>query len=164
MPTLIPHIIKSLKLLLLWSGLMMPIFGFGDETTSSAAVESSFKKLKTLTFKYISLPTNIETFLERHIISLRSGTYLLRSSNQNVLMDNCLQLHVNNNSHQTENEVQIADVVNDQSIREDLEPQIDNVSNIQNDNLNEEDTAVESWKCKSEKKGLQNHTLFLILI
>lgn len=48
-PTLIPHIIKCLKLLPLWSGIMVPFFGFGDETTSSAAVESSFKKLKTLT-------------------------------------------------------------------------------------------------------------------
>lgn len=75
---------------------MVPILGFGDETKSSAAVESSFKKLKTLTFKDISLPTNIETFLERHIISLTS---LLRSSNQNV----DLRLQVNNSIHETEN-------------------------------------------------------------
>ncbi|CAI6355863.1 unnamed protein product [Macrosiphum euphorbiae] len=97
-----------------------------------------------------SVPTNIETFLERHIISLR-GTSLLRSSHQNVFLDS-LQLHANNNSHQTENEVQNADIINDQSEREDLVPQIDNVSNIQSDNLNEEDTAVESWKRRSKKQ------------
>jgi len=74
-------------------------------------------------------------------------------------------LHANNNSHQTANKVQNADIINDQSEREDLVPQIDNVSNIQTDNLNEEDLAVESWKRKSKKnKELQNHTLFLILI
>lgn len=99
-PTLIPHIIKCLKLLSLWSGIMVPFFRFGDETTSSAAIESSFKKLKTLTFKDISLPSNTESFLERHIISLR-GTSLLRSSNQNVSLD--LQLQINNND-QIQNE------------------------------------------------------------
>lgn len=150
MPTLIPHIIKCLKLLPLWSGLMVPIFGFGDETTSSAAVESSFKKLKTLTFKDISLPTNIETFLERHINSLR-GTSLLRSSNQNVLFDN-LQLQINYNTHQTDNEAQITEYDIYQSIREDLEPQIDNAICIQTENLNEEDIAVESWNRKSKKQ------------
>jgi len=45
--TWIPRIIKCLKLFPLWPGLMVIIFGFEDETTSSAAVESSFKNLKT---------------------------------------------------------------------------------------------------------------------
>ncbi|CAI6376956.1 unnamed protein product [Macrosiphum euphorbiae] len=58
---------------------MIPIFRFGEEVASSAAVESSFKKLKTLTFKNISLPTNLEIFLENHINSLK-GTSLIRTN------------------------------------------------------------------------------------
>lgn len=51
-PSLVPIIIIFLKLLPLWSGIMIPIFGYGEEVASSATVESSFKKLKHLTFKY----------------------------------------------------------------------------------------------------------------
>jgi len=78
-PSLVPILIKYFKLLPLWSGVMIPIFGFGEEVASSAAVESSFKKLKTLTFKNISLPTDLEIFLEMHINSLK-GTSLIRTS------------------------------------------------------------------------------------
>lgn len=81
LPTLVPIIIKCVKLLPLWSGLMIPIFGYGSETASSAAIESSFNKTKNITFKNISLPTDIETFLEHHISSLR-GASLLRTSQQ----------------------------------------------------------------------------------
>jgi len=44
---------------------MIPIFGYGNGTASSTAVESSFKKLKNVTFKNIVLFTDIELFLER---------------------------------------------------------------------------------------------------
>lgn len=77
-PALIPVFIKIIKLLPLWSGVMIPIFRYGDDISSSAAIESSFKKLKTVTFKNISLPTSIETFLDNHIKSLK-GASLLRS-------------------------------------------------------------------------------------
>lgn len=53
---IVPIIIKYLKLLLLWSGVMIPNFRYGDKIDSSAAVESSFKKLKILRFKNIVLP------------------------------------------------------------------------------------------------------------
>jgi len=46
----VPFILKCTKLLPLWSGLMVPFFGYGELTTSSAAVESSFKKLKHVTY------------------------------------------------------------------------------------------------------------------
>lgn len=55
---------------------MIPIFGYGEEIVSSAAVESSFKKL---TFKHTSLPTGIGTFLENHIISIK-GESLIRGA------------------------------------------------------------------------------------
>lgn len=79
LPSIIPLIIKCIKLLPLWLGLMIPIFKYRNLTSSSANVEYSFKKLKTVSFKDIILPTNIEVFLELHIISLR-GSSLFRST------------------------------------------------------------------------------------
>jgi len=79
LPTLVPKILKCMKFMPLWSGLMIPIFGYGDETASSAAVESTFRKIKNITFKNIDLPTNIENFIEHHSASLK-GTSLLRTS------------------------------------------------------------------------------------
>jgi len=61
---------------------MIPIFKYGKLTVSSAGVESSFIKLKVVTFKDIDLPTNIDLFLERHIISIR-GNSLLRCASSN---------------------------------------------------------------------------------
>lgn len=43
LPSLIPILIKCMKLLPLWSGIMVSIFGYGPETATSAAVECSFK-------------------------------------------------------------------------------------------------------------------------
>lgn len=83
-PSLVPIIIKSLILHPLWSGIMIPIFGYGEEVASSATVESSFKKLKQLTFKNIELPTNIEIFLENHVLSLK-GASVIRGQNSSVL-------------------------------------------------------------------------------
>lgn len=84
LPSLVPIIIKCLKHVPLWSGVIIPIFGYGDEIASSAAVESSFKKLKTVTFKHIELPTTIDIFLENHIMLLK-GTSLLRGDNLSTL-------------------------------------------------------------------------------
>jgi len=79
LPSLIPILIKTMKLLPLWSGIMVSIFGYGPETATSAAVECSFKKLKTITFKSETLPIGIEEFLEQHINSLR-GVSLIHST------------------------------------------------------------------------------------
>jgi hypothetical protein len=62
-------------------------FNYDDEIESSAAVESNIRKMKILTFeKYISLPSNIENFIEHHIASLK-GTSLLRSSNHAPILN-----------------------------------------------------------------------------
>lgn len=91
-PNLVPSILKCMKLVPLWSGLMIPIFGYGETISSSAAVESSFKKLKTVTFKHIDLPVNIEEFIENHVISLR-GASLIRSSTNSYLSSASQQTH-----------------------------------------------------------------------
>jgi len=55
---------NKVELLSLWSGVMIPIYGFGEEIASLAVVEFSFKKCKTLTFKNITLLTSVDIFLE----------------------------------------------------------------------------------------------------
>jgi len=64
---------------------MIPIFGYGDDVSSSSAIESSFRKLKTVTFKHISLPTDIEQYLETHILSLKEATLIRSARNMNDL-------------------------------------------------------------------------------
>lgn len=75
-PELVPILIKSTKFIPLWSAVMVPIFGYGEVFPSSAAVESSFKKLKTVTMKHINLPTTVEIFLENHIASLKGSSMM----------------------------------------------------------------------------------------
>lgn len=59
LPTLVSPIIKCMKLLPSWSRVMVPVFGYGDDISSSPAVDSSFRKFKTITFSHIPLPTDI---------------------------------------------------------------------------------------------------------
>lgn len=111
LPSLIPIIIKCVKLLPLWSGLMIPLFGYGSETASSAAVESSFNKIKNTTFKHISLPTDLEIFLEHHIASLR-GSSLLRSCQQpSSSLDRIDETVISNESYQID-DIHEADAFN----------------------------------------------------
>lgn len=49
--------------------------------------------MKIITFKDISLPTNLEIFLERHITSLR-GASLIRSSNHSSYPEHEMQIQV----------------------------------------------------------------------
>lgn len=76
LPSIIPFLIKSIKMLPLWSGIMIPIFRYGTPTKSSAAVESMFHKTKNIVFKDINLPTTLETFLERRVVSLKGSALL----------------------------------------------------------------------------------------
>lgn len=61
---------------------MIPIFDYGEDISSSAAVESSFKKLKNITMKHINLPTNIEIFLENHIQALKGYSLIRYAKNE----------------------------------------------------------------------------------
>lgn len=83
-PTLVPILIKITKLLPLWSGIMIPIFGYGDDVSSSSAVESSYRKLKTVTFKHVSLPTDIEQYSETYISSLKGATLIRSARNMTI--------------------------------------------------------------------------------
>jgi len=106
LPSVVTCIIKCLRLLPLWSAIMVPFFGYGETTTSSAAVESSFKKLKNVTFKHMTLPVDIEEFLEYHISSLQ-GASLFRSisyNNQSTAGSPTQEIQNNNQTEVIESE------------------------------------------------------------
>jgi len=85
LPSLAPVLIKIMKQLLpLWSAVMLPIFKYGEEVCSSAAIESCFKKLKNFSMQHLSLPTNLETFLENHILSSKEASLIKVSKTNSV--------------------------------------------------------------------------------
>jgi len=69
-PSLAARILKFSKLLPLWSGVMVPIFGYGSLTESSAPSESRFNDLKNRVFRHKSLPVRLDTFIETHVTSI----------------------------------------------------------------------------------------------
>lgn len=95
-----------MKLVLLWSEIIIPIFGYRNATTSSVAIESSFNKLKNVTFKNIVLPTNIELFLKQHI-TLLHGMSLLKLNHNLSLKDTIIQN--NNESHSNKDNLPLYD-------------------------------------------------------
>lgn len=60
---------------------MVPIFKYGHCTETSAAVESTFKDLKHVTFKHIQLPTRIDNFVRKHIDANVGDAILQKSDN-----------------------------------------------------------------------------------
>jgi len=167
LPTLVPLIIKCIHFFLpLWSGLMIPIFKYGNVTASSAAVESSFKKIKVVTFKDIDLPTNIELFLERHIISLRGNSLLRCASSNNthniIQRDNFREISPVDQTNEMMPEddfIEIdEDYINDNILYSETYIPIDKPITIRSSNC-EENTAEEGWDRKSKKQRITNSYL-----
>jgi len=165
LPTLVPLIIKCMHFLPLWSGLMIPIFKYGKLTASSAGVESSFKKLKVVTFKDIDLPTNIDLFLERHIISLR-GNSLLRCASSNythsiIQSDDFQEILPTDHTNELLPEDDYIEIdennINDLFYPDNKIP-INKPIAINNNNC-EENTAEEGWDRKSKKQRITNSYL-----
>ena len=82
LPEVIKNVANLMKTFPLWSGIMIPFFGYGYKTTSSAPVESNFKILKHQTFAEKKLPIRVDIFLEEHLKSLE-GQLKLAASTQN---------------------------------------------------------------------------------
>lgn len=106
LPSIIPLLKKEIKLLPLWSAIMVPFFGYGKPTKLSAAVESMVNKIKNTTFNDIILQTNLESFIERCVTSLK-GSALLKHG----------EFHTDSNIINTaeNNDIQLS-VVADQSL------------------------------------------------
>jgi len=66
-PPLAIKFLEFSELLPVWSGIMVPIFGYGDATHLSNASESLFKELKKDIFGNKSLPLRLDDFLKLHV-------------------------------------------------------------------------------------------------
>ncbi len=77
--TLAIRLKKFCKLLPVWSGVMVPIFGYGEKTVSSAASESSFNDVKNRIMHHKRLPIRVDDFLMTHCDAIIGGMHLVRS-------------------------------------------------------------------------------------
>jgi hypothetical protein len=107
LPEIVPCIIKCMNLVPLWSGIMIPIFGYGNEMETPTIVKPSLNEFKNVTFKSILLPTDIELFLENHISSLR-GLSLLKLNH--IIEKESSTYNKNENSKYHEDNVKIIHV------------------------------------------------------
>lgn len=78
---------------------MIPIFNYGELICSSAAVVSSFKKLKTVTMKNVVLPTSIEIFLENHIMFLKAALFIWIGNNPHISTEEVEDQYSIDNNH-----------------------------------------------------------------
>ena len=82
-PDLIPLIKESFELIVLWSGVMIPFFGYGSEVASSAISESSFNITKNIFFKRNELSAHADVFINKHLKAIVGSTRLCLSDYQN---------------------------------------------------------------------------------
>lgn len=79
-PKLVDDILHLSDFIPMWTGIMVPHFGYGKETASSAIVESSFNDLKNRTCKNLNLPARLDDFLLTHIQNISGSMKLAQSS------------------------------------------------------------------------------------
>ncbi len=67
-PVIAKKIVELTKYLPLWTGIMVPVFGYGHKTETSAASESTtFNDIKNRIFRHENLPIRVDKFIENHI-------------------------------------------------------------------------------------------------
>ena len=71
-PKISEHLFKLSELLLIWSAIMIPIFGFGSITQYSTASESLFKEMKKDASQHEKIPMRVDEFVEKHLNHNRS--------------------------------------------------------------------------------------------
>lgn len=69
-PSLVKRLLNFCKYITCWSALMVPIFGYGGLTETSASSESMFKDLKSIVFKHKTLPLRLDDFFVTHVESI----------------------------------------------------------------------------------------------
>ncbi|KAF0711022.1 Uncharacterized protein FWK35_00031160 [Aphis craccivora] len=168
-----------MKPLPLWSAIMVPIYGYGDETASSAAVESSFKKLKTITFQQDNLPITIEDFLQPS----NSNEEFKTQSNVNSQANDKILNETHQNSEVVEHTYMLSDPENDFLIIPDQSncpmcfegidtgtqkcsycgKPVHAISScstyVPETNVNEENNVCETWSRKNKKQRKTNSYL-----
>ncbi|KAJ8894429.1 hypothetical protein PR048_007083 [Dryococelus australis] len=110
LPEIVVCIAKLMKFLPLWSAIMVPKFGYGSLTSSSAPVESIFNDIKHLTFQNVHLPTTVDRFLETHLRSLdgemklvaatspRKKVLMQRETDASQVIKNAVSLDISQNT------------------------------------------------------------------
>lgn len=56
----------------MWTAIMVPYYGYGETTATSAASESNFNVIKHKLLQHITLPCRIDGFLEEYVPCLSS--------------------------------------------------------------------------------------------
>ena len=87
-PTLAKKFLQYTELLPIWSGIMVPIFGFGRRTHSSSASESLFKELKEDIFGKESLPLRVDEFIEIHVHTTNGRMLIVNAQQSESRIDN----------------------------------------------------------------------------
>lgn len=123
-------LLKFCRLLPCWSAVMVPYFGFGNTTQTSASSESQFNDLKNRVFKHLTLPIRIDRFLITHINSF-TGTMNLVASDFNGI-DICIRGSDNGKQNEIEENVEIEDEGNTQ-LRDEHNLEFENEEHLQTD-------------------------------
>jgi hypothetical protein len=144
-PYYIPQLSKKLKTFLpyfpLYSGVMIPIFGYGEINASSSSVESEMKDVKHILLQNKERPMRADKFVTIHLRSFVGRSLLAMSSNDSMLS-------VKSNESETKN-----DVINS-SINE-TKPIISAIkeSNLSEDISNSLVALNQSEKCKIDSNS-----------
>jgi len=80
-PAIAKRILNFCKLLPVWSAVMIPYFGYGNTTESSATSESLFNDLKNRIFGHIVLPIRLDRFLKIHCNAILGAMNIIRANN-----------------------------------------------------------------------------------
>jgi len=132
-PRLAKKVLEFSKLIPCWSTVMVPIFGYGNLTESSATSESLFKDLKSVIFKHKTLPLRLDDFFMTHVNSIIGL--------MNLIAPTCLKRPCQ------------------KSENEDKEPQ-SKVKTVKNSADLDEDN-VENWKGLGELKKFKRRSTYV---
>jgi hypothetical protein len=92
-PDVAVHLKKLLPYFPLFSGVLVPIFGFGKINASSSPVESEFNDLKHRLLKGENRPMRIQKFVSKHLRSFCGRAKLAMANNTNCIKEdsNCIK-------------------------------------------------------------------------
>ncbi|CAH1113199.1 unnamed protein product [Psylliodes chrysocephalus] len=82
LPLFVNELLKLLKLLPLWSAILIPHFPKAQVTASSSISESNFNHIKNRVFSNVTLPVRIDEFIPTYILSNYGAVQIAKASIQ----------------------------------------------------------------------------------
>lgn len=180
-PYYCPQLSQKLKNLLsyfpLYSGIMIPIFGYGQINASSSAVESEMNNVKNILLKNQTRPMRADKFVVTHLNSFAGRALLAMAKHDDVISDKYEQITENNVIIPPENdtedivprtsEISSPGNISSSSIilqKSKLEVNSDSLTNITIDSTNSEENSIppdesidlnlqHNWRNKNEPKN-----------